>query len=81
MHRDDIILAWKDEEYRASLGDDERASLPPHPAGAVDLSDESIGEAGGYTINMGCIPITVITAIFDCIPTGNITMSCCANEQ
>jgi mersacidin/lichenicidin family type 2 lantibiotic len=47
----DIIRAWKDEEYRASLTDAERAALPPNPAGLIDLDDEEmkkvLGSGGG----------------------------------
>jgi mersacidin/lichenicidin family type 2 lantibiotic len=35
----EIVRAWKDAEYRATLSEEERASLPEHPAGWVELSD------------------------------------------
>jgi len=62
MSNQKIIRAWKDEEYRLSLSETERASLPTHPAGLVELSDEQLGGvAGGATIwvstaccSMGC---------------------------
>jgi mersacidin/lichenicidin family type 2 lantibiotic len=38
----DIVRAWKDEEYRASLTDAERAALPPNPAGLIELADEDM---------------------------------------
>jgi mersacidin/lichenicidin family type 2 lantibiotic len=38
----DIVRAWKDEEYRASLTAEERAQLPDHPAGLIDLDDEGM---------------------------------------
>ncbi|HVF56051.1 MAG TPA: mersacidin/lichenicidin family type 2 lantibiotic [Pyrinomonadaceae bacterium] len=47
MKKVDIIRAWKDEEYRASLTDDERASLPEHPSGAIELYDAELGEVAG----------------------------------
>lgn len=81
MHKAEIIRAWKDEEYLASLDDEERASLPAHPAGVVDLSEESLGEAGGYTIITGCIPISVITVLLNCAPSLDITMSCCEGAE
>ncbi len=31
----EVIKAWKDEEYRDSLPQEQRAQLPEHPAGAV----------------------------------------------
>jgi mersacidin/lichenicidin family type 2 lantibiotic len=47
----DIVRAWKDEEYRASLADAERALLPPNPAGLIDLDDgemkKVLGAGGG----------------------------------
>jgi mersacidin/lichenicidin family type 2 lantibiotic len=33
-----IIRAFKDPEYRKSLSDAERAQLPAHPAGIIDLT-------------------------------------------
>ena len=32
-----IIRAWKDAEYRHSLAAEERASLPAHPVGDIEL--------------------------------------------
>jgi mersacidin/lichenicidin family type 2 lantibiotic len=44
----DIIRAWKDETFRSSLTDTQRATLPEHPAGLVELSDVELdGVAGG----------------------------------
>lgn len=45
----DIIRAWKDREYRLSLSERERALLPQHPAGPIELMDaETYAIAGGY---------------------------------
>ena len=35
----DIIRAWRDSDYRRSLTQAERAQLPEHPAGLVELDD------------------------------------------
>jgi mersacidin/lichenicidin family type 2 lantibiotic len=35
----DIVRAWKDPEYRASLSDVERAQLPAHPSGLIELEN------------------------------------------
>ena len=43
----DVIRAWKDPSYRATLTEGERAMLPSNPAGLVDLSDEELKEASG----------------------------------
>ena len=45
----DIIRAWKDEAYRNSLSEAERAALPEHPAGSVELLDEDMQIAVGGT--------------------------------
>jgi mersacidin/lichenicidin family type 2 lantibiotic len=42
MTRVDIVRAWKDEEYRLSLTEEERAQLPEHPAGLIDLDVEQM---------------------------------------
>jgi mersacidin/lichenicidin family type 2 lantibiotic len=54
MSNIDIIRAWKDEEYRRSLSEEERAQLPENPAGLVeDLTDtEMEAVAGGFQIEI-----------------------------
>jgi mersacidin/lichenicidin family type 2 lantibiotic len=47
MAHKDIIRAWKDEEYRRSLTDAERAQLPAHPAGLIELDDADLGLVAG----------------------------------
>ncbi len=60
MFHSDIIRAWKDEEYRLSLSDAERALLPDHPAGLIDLGDADLDMAGGgrrnteKAMSLGC---------------------------
>lgn len=49
MKNKDIIRAWKDEEYRQSLSDAERAMLPINPAGMIELTDAELGSAAGGT--------------------------------
>ena len=51
----DVIRAWKDEEYRLSLSDAERALLPEHPAGLIRLRDDQMGSVlGGSSQGGGC---------------------------
>lgn len=38
----DIVRAWKDAAYRASLSTEEQALIPANPAGAVELSDAEL---------------------------------------
>ena len=51
MLPDQIIRAWKDEEFRHSLSAAEQASLPQNPAGCIELSDEELlGVTGGQDV-------------------------------
>ncbi len=56
MSKMNIIRAWKDEDYRLSLSEAERALLPEHPAGLIELSGAEIDGGGGSTIGYGCLP-------------------------
>jgi mersacidin/lichenicidin family type 2 lantibiotic len=49
--------AWKDIEYRASLGD-EAEGLAPSPVGTIELDDEDLGETAG-----GAVAILTQTSI------------------
>ena len=55
----DIVRAWKDEEYRLSLSDEERLSLPANPVGEIELTDadlEAVYGGGSRHCNIsGCI--------------------------
>lgn len=57
----DVVRAWKDEEYRNSLTEDERAALPPNPAGPSELTDQDLedvaGGSEGVTVNVGTCQI------------------------
>jgi mersacidin/lichenicidin family type 2 lantibiotic len=44
----DVIRAWKDEEYRLSLSDEQRSLLPQHPAGAIELSNQDFTTDHGH---------------------------------
>jgi mersacidin/lichenicidin family type 2 lantibiotic len=54
MSSANIIRAWKEEAYRLGLGEAERAQLPAHPAGTVELKanelDSLAGAQGGYAL-------------------------------
>ena len=51
MRHLDIIRAWKDEEYRLSLSGAERAQLPEHPAGVIELLEPELASVQG---GFGC---------------------------
>jgi mersacidin/lichenicidin family type 2 lantibiotic len=42
-----IVKAWKDETYRSNLSEAERAALPQHPAGLLELTDAELAEVAG----------------------------------
>ena len=47
MSQINVIRAWKDEEYRLSLTEAERARLPEHPAGLLDPTEAELQQATG----------------------------------
>ena len=49
MAKLDLVRAWKDPSYRASLDAEEFASVPSHPAGLIELSDEQLKAASGLS--------------------------------
>jgi mersacidin/lichenicidin family type 2 lantibiotic len=66
MSNIDIIRAWKDEEYRDSLTDDQRALLPENPAGMVELDDNELAGIEGGT-SAPCISVvTAVTVLVSC---------------
>ncbi len=44
MSHKDIIKAWKDEEFRNSLSNEQQALLPTNPAGLLELTDEALDD-------------------------------------
>ena len=47
MKRETIIRAWRDRDAYLSLSAEERAQLPAHPAGIVELRDEDLAGVAG----------------------------------
>lgn len=65
MKKVDIVRAWKDPAYLASLSEEERALVPENPAGTVELSDDELERvAGGVegTISIGKTSCCVYTS-------------------
>jgi mersacidin/lichenicidin family type 2 lantibiotic len=65
MNGPDIIRAWKDEAYRMSLTDAERAALPDNPAGLIELHRAELQTAAG-----GVKPMARRTMPSDCVTAG-----------
>lgn len=69
----DIIRAWKDSAYRASLSAADLADLPTNPAG--DLSDDELTQVSGgeaqrthrvFSLGCPCPPKTSTLATLCC---------------
>ncbi len=45
----DIVRAWKDEAYRRSLSEEQRAQLPESPIGELELNDADLELVWGGT--------------------------------
>ncbi|MGK7951312.1 MAG: mersacidin/lichenicidin family type 2 lantibiotic [Xenococcaceae cyanobacterium] len=58
MSKIDIIRAWKDEEYRNSLSDSEKAQLPENPAGVIELDDDDMSSMVGGEGDSQCFTHT-----------------------
>jgi mersacidin/lichenicidin family type 2 lantibiotic len=56
MNTLDVIRAWKNPDYRASLSADELERLPENPAGVMELDDEQLGMVYGGGSNTGRPP-------------------------
>ena len=42
MYNNEIIRAWKDEDYFDNLNEEQRSLLPDNPVGIVELSDDDM---------------------------------------
>jgi mersacidin/lichenicidin family type 2 lantibiotic len=58
----DIIRAWKDADYWAQLSEAERANLPEHPVGMIELDEVQLTLVAGGN---GC----TCTCTHHCEPT------------
>jgi mersacidin/lichenicidin family type 2 lantibiotic len=55
----DIVRAWKNETYRQSLSDEQRAALPANPVGELELTDAQLETAcGGFFGGAGAQLVT-----------------------
>lgn len=51
MKKSEIVRAWRDPEHFESLSEAERAQVPAHPAGPMEVEDEVLRSIAG-----GCGP-------------------------
>jgi mersacidin/lichenicidin family type 2 lantibiotic len=67
MTQQQIIRAWKDPEFRASLSDAERTALPAHPAGLVEMNDADMMDvSGGTTVVCVSVVVSVLLLMDSC---------------
>lgn len=58
-----IARAWRDPSFRAGLSAEERAAMPPNPAGESIVDESRLNEvAGGFTFGSGCMTAGCFTA-------------------
>ena len=77
MSKDQIIRAWKDQEYRNSLSPAQQARIPENPAGLIDLSDEEMQAAfGGADVDPGQGPYPLNTWVILCQEKPTIRILC-----
>ena len=69
-----IARAWVDPEFRARLSEQERALLPPNPAGLGIPEDALENVVGGFTFTSGCGTLGCFTVC----PTETCTTPICA---
>jgi mersacidin/lichenicidin family type 2 lantibiotic len=80
MSNVDVVRAWKDKGYRASLSPEELAALPPNPAGPIEISDEDLGNVAGGNLPYPTVTCTlgdICTSYFaSCVWTCGCTPGC-----
>ncbi len=54
MSQNEIIRAWKDEDYRNELTEAQRSQLPENPAGEINLSEEEMESSSGGGSHFCC---------------------------
>lgn len=60
MTASDIVRAWTDEDFRASLTSRELSALPAHPAGSIDAEVDQLMGAFDPANRQEC-PITTFS--------------------
>ena len=61
MNSSEIVRSWKDEDYRLSLINKERALAPENPAGLLELRDEDLVVVEGGTDLITLSVIIIVT--------------------
>jgi mersacidin/lichenicidin family type 2 lantibiotic len=73
MKQEEIIRAWKDEDYRSSLNETQLRALPEHPSGLIELSGEEMATVGGQTTSV--VPAMIYVSALLCWPSAACIVS------
>jgi mersacidin/lichenicidin family type 2 lantibiotic len=79
MTKQEIIRAWKDEEYRRGFDSHTQALIPENPAGAIELLDAELNSISGGT-DGGCAsptPVNLSLIWSVCPPCFTISWGIC----
>ena len=71
----DIVRAWKDENYRQSLSDEQLCSLPANPVGEVELPEVDLEAVTGGDHDHGEEGISLIEVALGDLTSFNILSS------
>ena len=66
MSNFDIIRAWKDEDYRNSLTEEQKNQLPENPAGVIDMSDKEMESLNGASFASWLCNCVNISRVMGC---------------
>jgi mersacidin/lichenicidin family type 2 lantibiotic len=75
----DVVRAWKDATYRASLSVEEKVLLPASPAGELELSEadlEAVNGADGGQLILNSIALATSCIQSDAAPCITINGNC-----
>jgi mersacidin/lichenicidin family type 2 lantibiotic len=50
MNKQDVVRAWKEEEFRIGLSAEQQALLPENPAGLIELTDSELEHVEGGNV-------------------------------
>ena len=79
LSKSDVVRAWKDASFRNQLTAEQKAALPPSPAGFTELSaDELTSVSGGRGSGVSSLPceldkVGFTKNTFPCCKTQDIT--------
>ena len=77
MTTEETIKAWKNDQYRHTLTSAQRAALPVHPAGVVELDEALLTEVTGADASSYYLACTLWLICGPRLTVGYNTEGCC----